>query len=72
MMIRQIAPQERQVHLAPLGNQLIVVAVADRAAHHKQQHLRQRMRNPPRLARVLDPGENDREVLSVAASQASQ
>jgi hypothetical protein len=32
-----------------------VVAVGDRAANDDKQHLRQRMRHAPRIARVVDP-----------------
>jgi len=55
-MIGQEATQQRQVSLAPLGDPVVVIAVGDRAAHDKQQHLRKRVRNPPRLARVFDDG----------------
>src|SRR5262249_25501731 len=32
----------------------VIIAIGDRAADDQQQHLRQRMRHTPRLARVLD------------------
>src|SRR5215218_3787326 len=43
MMIGQIAAQHRQVLFAPFGHQIVVLAVADRPAHHEQQRLRQGM-----------------------------
>src|SRR3546814_8769345 len=42
------------MRLAPGGDVIVVVAVGDRAADRQQQHLRQRMRHTPRIARVLD------------------
>src|SRR3546814_14622342 len=48
------APQEREMRLAPGGDVIVVVAVGDRAADRQQQHLRQRTRHTPRIARVLD------------------
>lgn len=40
--------------LSPLGDVVIPVAVGQRPARRKQQHLGQRMRHPPDVARVLD------------------
>src|SRR3546814_7693344 len=54
VVIGQKAPQEREMRLAPGGDVIVVVAVGDRAADRQQQHLRQRMRHTPRIARVLD------------------
>lgn len=53
MVIGQIAAQERQVRLSPFRDQIIIVAIADRAAHHQKKHFRQRMSHPPRLTRIL-------------------
>ncbi len=41
----------------PPGRDGVVVTVGDAAADHHQQHLRQRQRPPPGLARVLDASE---------------
>lgn len=38
----------------PIGNSIIIIAVANGAADHQQQHLRQGMGHPPRLARVFN------------------
>ena len=57
MMVGQIAAKKADVRRSPRRDRLVVVAVRDRAAHHQQQHLRQWMRNPPRIARVLDAAE---------------
>jgi hypothetical protein len=57
MMIGQETAQERQMSLAPLRDALVVVAIRDRAADHQKQDLRQGMRHPPGLARILDDGE---------------
>jgi hypothetical protein len=54
MMVGQEPPQERQMRLAPFRDPFVVVAIGDRAAHHKEQDLRQGMRHTPWLARVLD------------------
>jgi hypothetical protein len=53
-MVGQIAAQEVEMRCSPVGNQVIVVAIADRAADNQKQHFRQRMRHPPWLARVFD------------------
>ena len=44
---------------APRRDSLVIVAVGDRAAHDQQQDFRQRVRHPPRRARVFD----DREMI---------
>jgi hypothetical protein len=54
MMIRQETPQEREMRLAPGRDPLVIVAIADRPAYDEQQHIGQRMRHPPRFARVFD------------------
>jgi hypothetical protein len=59
MMKREKAPQKRQMRLAPGGDPLVIVAIADRPAHDEKQNLRQRMRCPPRFARIL----NRREMI---------
>ena len=56
MMVGQEATQERQMRFAPFGDPFVIVAIGNRAADHQQQHLRQRVRHPPRLARVFDDG----------------
>lgn len=56
-MVGQIAAQEVEMGRAPVGNQIIVVAIADRAADHQKQDFLQRMRYPPRLAWVFNRGE---------------
>ena len=56
MVVGQKATQEVEMGFAPFGNPLVIVAIRDRGAHHQQQHLRQRMRDAPCLARVLDLG----------------
>jgi hypothetical protein len=53
-MIGQEAAQKRQMRLAPCGDPFVIVAIGDRAAHRQQQHLRQRVCHPPRLARILN------------------
>jgi hypothetical protein len=57
MMIGQKPPQKRQVVLAPFDDLVEVVARPDRAAHHKQQHFRKRMRHPPALPVVVQTSE---------------
>jgi hypothetical protein len=57
MLIGQIAPQERQLRLAPFRNVLVVVTVRHGSTDGQQQDLRQRMPHPPHVARVPDPGE---------------
>lgn len=54
VMIGQIAAQEVEMGRTPVGDQIVVVAVADRATDHNKQHLRQRMGDPPRFARIFD------------------
>ena len=57
MMVGQEVAQEGEMRLAPVGDPLVVVVVGDRGADHQQQHLGQRMRHAPGLARVLDRAE---------------
>jgi hypothetical protein len=40
--------------LTPRGDRVVIVAVGNRAANHEQKNLRERMGDPPRLARILD------------------
>jgi len=42
------------MRLAPLGNQVKVIAVNNTAAHHQEQNLRQRMVDTPSLSVILD------------------
>lgn len=53
-MVGQIASQDRQVGFAPLSDQVVVVAVADRAADHQEQHFRRGMRHLLGNTWVLD------------------
>ena len=39
---------------APIDDVVVVIATRDRAARHQEQHFLQRIRNFPRLPRVLD------------------
>jgi hypothetical protein len=56
-MIGKLAAQKRQMRLTPGRYPFAIVAVGRRAAHHQQQNLRQGMRPPPRIARIVDDGE---------------
>jgi hypothetical protein len=56
-MIGKLAAQKRQMRLTPGRYLLAIVAVGHRAAHHQQQNLRQGMRPPPWIARIIDDGE---------------
>ena len=53
VLVGQVAAQEVEMRRAPGGDVLVVVAVGDGAADHQQQHLGQRMQDPPHVARVL-------------------
>lgn len=55
-MVRQITAQEGKMRRAPFGNQVAILAVADRAAHDQKQNLRQRVGHTPRLAWVFNGG----------------
>src|SRR5205823_2407591 len=59
VMIRKEAAEEHKMGFAPRRDSLVIVAVGDRAAHDQQQDFRQRVRHPPRRARVFD----DREMI---------
>jgi hypothetical protein len=48
------APQERQMRFAPIDDVVVVVPARDRPAHDQEQHFAQRIRDFPRLPRVLD------------------
>ena len=48
------AAQEGEVRLAPIDDVVIIVAARDRAAHHQEQHLAQRIHDLPGLPRILD------------------
>jgi hypothetical protein len=56
MMVGKVAAQEVEMSRSPVGDQIVIVTVADRAADDQKQHFRQRARHPPRLARILDDG----------------
>ena len=56
VVIGREAAQEILVLLAPGDNIIEIVAGRDGGAGQQQQHLAQRIRNPPRLAPVLEPG----------------
>ena len=53
VMIGQKTAQERQMVFAPFGDVVEIVARGDAGADDEKQHLRQRMSDPPSLARVL-------------------
>ena len=55
--VGQVPAQEIEVCGAPGGDVLVIVAVGDGAADDEQQHLGQRMQDPPHVARVLDRSE---------------
>jgi len=48
------AAQEGEVRLAPIDDVVVIVAARDRAAHHQEQHLAQRIHDLPGLPRILD------------------
>jgi hypothetical protein len=48
------AAQKRQMRFTPIDDVIVVVAARDRPAYHKEQHLAQRIRDLPRLPRILD------------------
>ena len=53
MLVGQVPAQEVEMRRAPGGDVLVVVAVGNGAANHEQQHLGERMQDPPHVARVL-------------------
>ena len=53
MHVGQVLAQEVEMRRAPGGDILVVVAVGNRAADHQQQHLGERMQDPPHVAWVL-------------------
>ena len=57
VLVGQVPAEEVEMRRAPGGDVLVVVAVGDGAADDEQQDLRQRMQDPPHVARVLDLGE---------------
>jgi hypothetical protein len=59
MRVGQVVAQEAEVRFAPGRDRLVMVAVGHRAADHEKQHLPQRMRDAPGLARIVD----DREMI---------
>lgn len=59
MMIGKVAAQEVEMSLAPVGDQIVILAIADRAADDEQQHFGKRVRHPPGLTRVF----NGREMV---------
>ena len=46
-----------EVRLAPIDDVVVIVAARDRAAHHQEQHLAQRIHDLPALPRIRDLGE---------------
>jgi hypothetical protein len=44
------AAQEGEVRLAPIDDVVVIVAARDRAAHHQEQHLAQRIHGPCRAS----------------------
>lgn len=67
VMIGQTAAQEVEMR-PPVGDQIIVVAIADRTADNQKQHFRQRMCHPPWLTRIFNT-KNAPAAPSGAASQ---
>ena len=57
VLVGQVPAEEVEMRRAPAGDVLVVVAVGDGAADDEQQDLRQRMQDPPHVARVLHLGE---------------
>ena len=53
MITGQKPAQEGQMCRAPGGDVLVVIAIRDGPADHRQQDLRERMQDPPDVARVL-------------------
>ena len=52
-----VAPQERQVQFAPIGDLVVVVASSHAGAGDQKQHLPQRIADLGRFARVRDTAE---------------
>ncbi len=59
VLVGQIAAQEADVRVAPGGDGVEMIAIGHGGADDEQQHLAQRMRDAPGLARVVD----DREMV---------
>jgi hypothetical protein len=51
------AAQEGEVRVAPIDDVVVVVAARDRAAHHQEQYLAQRIHDLPGLPRIRDLSE---------------
>jgi len=48
--------KEIKMRLTPGGDIIVVATIRDRAANDQEQDLRQRMKDPPDIARVVDCG----------------
>jgi hypothetical protein len=51
------AAQEGEVRVAPIDDVVVIVAARDRAAHHQEQYLAQRIHDLPGLPRIRDLSE---------------
>jgi hypothetical protein len=53
MIIGQMPTRKLQMRRTPGGDVLVIVAIRDGPADDEQQNLRQRVQNPPHVARIL-------------------
>ncbi len=53
MLVREVLAEKAEMRRAPGGNVLVVVAIGGAAADHQKENLRQRMQDPPHVARIL-------------------
>jgi hypothetical protein len=57
VLVGEMPAEKVEVRGAPGGDVLVIVAVGDGAADDEEEDLRQRVQNPPHVARVLHDGE---------------
>ena len=53
MLVGEVLAEKAEMRRAPGGDVFVVVAIGDTAADHQKENLRQRMQDPPHVARVL-------------------
>ena len=53
MLVGEVLAEKAEMRRAPGGDVFVVVAIGDATADHQKENLRQRMQDPPHVARVL-------------------
>jgi hypothetical protein len=54
VLVRQITLEKVDPFLAPVGDDVIILAITNGRAHYEKENLVQRMGHPPRISRIFN------------------